>query len=716
MNRLHMNSALLQKNSISFALTATFTAEPIDQAFRFWLNVLGQSYGLSFAPYNQVFQQLLDPNSLFSLNTPTDNQGACNIILIRLEDWPLEALGKNAADFTEALTSFARQNRAPILVCFCHASPSNYVQKDVDDQYRLTEESISASLKDVSNIEVITRQDIFSLYPVENYYDPVTEKTGHIPYTAPYFTALASIIVRRYFAIVRPPYKVIVLDCDNTLWDGVCGEEGLNVRVTEAHIWLQRFMLAQRDQGMLLCLGSKNVESDVFMIFDEHPDMVLKRSDLVAWKINWEPKSQNILELAEELQLGVDSFIFVDDNPIEQAEVAAHIPQVQTLLVPKDNTIPRFLQHAWVFDKSVVTEEDKFRSQRYQENVQREHLKASTSSLRDFLINLNLEIAIAQPAPSDFPRLAQLTQRTNQFNATTIRRSEGELNELLASDTLQALKVHLKDRFGDYGIVGMALFQQKDGAVQLDTFILSCRALGRGVEHALVRHIALLAHEAGCTFVDIAFSTTPKNKPIASFLEDLQPETKTTTPSGTIYRYPVDALAQLDPLDAATPSRAVTKKKKSNGAVASVAHGIAPYQHIATSLHDVHHVNRLVHEARLDRPALQAEYTPPISRLEKEITTIWKDVLHIRDIGLDDGFKELGGSSLHLVQIHSKLHSTLRKELPLTTLFGLPTIRSLINHLEKTQFAHTDGSAIQQRAARQKAAMSRLKELRNNRK
>ena len=711
-----MNSALLQNQNIHFSIAATFTAEPIDHAFRFWLHVLGQPCTLSFAPYNQVFQQLLDPNSLFSLNSSGATEAACNIILIRLEDWPIDSLDKNAAAFVEAVISFAQRNSAPIIVCFCHASPSQYVQKEVDELYLKTEQSVCEFLQDVSNIEVITRQDIFSLYPVENYYDPVTEKTGHIPFTTPYFTALASIVVRKYSSLVRAPYKVIALDCDNTLWDGVCGEEGLDVKITEAHAWLQRFMLSQRDQGMLLCLCSKNVESDVFAIFDEHPDMILKRSDLVSWKINWEPKSQNILELAEELQLGVDSFIFVDDNPIEQAEVTAHIPQVQTLLVPKDDSIPRFLKHAWVFDKSLVTDEDRHRSQRYQENIQREHLKDSTTSLRDFLEQLDLQIHIEQPEPENFSRLSQLTQRTNQFNATTIRRTEGALKDLVSTNSLQALKVHLKDRFGDYGIVGMGLFLQNEEALQIDTFILSCRALGRGVEHAMMKHLATIARDRNCIYVDVAFASTPKNRPVESFLEHLLPHQKMDVNPGFVFRYLVEDLLNIDPLDAATPSLAVSKKSKPRSTENGAIEKPAPYQYIASSLYDVQYISRLVHEPRLGRPALQADYIPPVSRLEKEITTIWQDVLHIRDIGLDDGFKELGGSSLQLVQIHSKLHSTLRKELPLTTLFGLPTIRSLISHLEKTQFSHTDGSEIQQRAARQKAAMSRLKELRNNRK
>ena len=701
-----------QQKHVHIAIAGTFTAEPIEVALEFWLQKLGLPYSISFAPYNQVFQQLVDPGSLFSLNKDTESQHALNILLLRLEDWPIEDLEKNTTEFIKSTQSFASQRDHRTIICFCHSSPAVYIDPELDARIAQAEEHIQHALSDLNNVISISRQEINSLYPVTQYHDPITEKTGHIPYTSAYFTSLASMISRRYTALQRPPVKVIVLDCDNTLWAGVCGEDGpLGIDITQAHVFLQEFMIEQKKQGMLLCLCSKNVEADVFAVFDQNPNMVLKHEDIVASKINWEPKSQNLIELAESLQLGLDSFIFIDDNPIEHAEVAAGAPSVHRLQIPTDDSIPRFLEHSWLFDKLKITEEDKHRAQRYIENNRREEFKSSTNSLRDFLVNLDLNISITAPGPAHLPRLSQLTQRTNQFNTTTIRRSEPELATLLNDKTLEARIVHLSDRFGDYGLVGMTLFEMQEGILRVETLILSCRALGRGVEHALVKELALIATKHDCSHIDIAFSQTPKNKPVEAFLRHLTPDSDLEVQSGTIFRYATERLAALDPLDAATPSIAASKKVST----VSVNRPESPYQDIASSLFNVQSIQKKLQELRHDRPEITAPYVSPISQLELDITSVWEEVLLIEGIGLDDGFKELGGSSLQLVQIHSKLNSTLRKELPLTALFGLPTIRALIDHISKTQHLQAKNAEIQERAARQKDAMLRIKELRKTR-
>ena len=698
-----------QQKHVHIAIAATFTAEPIETALVFWLKTLGLPHSLSFAPYNQVFQQLVDPGSLFSLNKNTDSHGALNVLLMRLEDWPPGELDENTAEFISAIQAFAAHNNNSLIICFCHSSPSVYIDPHLDARIDQQERRIKTSLEGLSSVSVISRQDINDLYPVTQYHDPITEKTGHIHYTSAYFTSLASMISRRYAITLRPPLKVIALDCDNTLWAGVCGEDGpLGVDITPSHVALQQFMIAQKERGMLLCLCSKNVEEDVFAVFDQNPKMVLKREDVVAWKINWEPKSQNLIELAEELQLGLDSFIFIDDNPVEHAEVAASASVVHRLQIPTDDSIPRFLTHSWLFDKLDVTEEDKHRAQRYIENSRREQFKSSTTSLRDFLESLQLDIVIGAPEPAHVPRLAQLTQRTNQFNATTIRRTASELTSLLSSNTLQAKIVHLSDRFGEYGLVGMALYQIQEHVLQVETLILSCRALGRGVEHALIKELALIASQHKCAHVDIAFSHTPKNKPVEAFLVHLEPDSSEDVQSGIIYRYGTDRLTTLDPLDAATPSLAARKKITA----VSTNKPEAPYQEIASHLHSVQSIQNKIHEFRHDRPDITAPYAPPYSQLERDIISIWEEVLMMQGIGMDDGFRELGGSSLQLVQIHSRLHSTLRKELPLTALFGLPTIRSLIEHINKAQHNQTNSTEIQERAARQKDALLRIKELR----
>ncbi|MFM7794421.1 MAG: HAD-IIIC family phosphatase, partial [Microcystis panniformis] len=199
---------------------------------------------------------------------------------------------------------------------------------------------------------------------VENYYDPYGEELGNIPYTLAFFAALGTILARKILALTNSPYKVIVLDCDNTLWHGVCGEDGVKgVKIDAPFRALQEFIIAEQAAGKLICLCSKNQPEDVFAVFEQHPDMLLKVNHLVNWRINWQKKSQNLQSLAEELQLGLDSFIFIDDNPVECGEVRANCPEVLTLQLPEDcNHIPRFLEHIWAFDKLKTTQEDRQRT------------------------------------------------------------------------------------------------------------------------------------------------------------------------------------------------------------------------------------------------------------------------------------------------------------------------------------------------------------------
>ncbi len=264
-------------------------------------------------------------------------------------------------------------------------------------------------------------------------------------------------LARKIFALQSYPYKVIALDCDYTLWSGICGEDGVaGVKIDPPFRGLQEFIVAQQAAGKLICLCSKNQEEDVFAVFDQHQDMVLKRHHLVNWRINWESKSENLKALATELQLSLDSFIFIDDNPVECAEVRANCPEVLTLQLPEQpDRIPQFLEHYWAFDQLQATEEDQQRTNLYQQNVQRQRLQQDSFSFSDFLAQLNLEIEISPMQNEQLSRVAQLTQRTNQFNLTTIRRSEAEIQQLCNLERLECRVVKVKDRFGDYGLVGL---------------------------------------------------------------------------------------------------------------------------------------------------------------------------------------------------------------------------------------------------------------------
>jgi FkbH-like protein len=327
-------------------------------------------------------------------------------------------------------------------------------------------------------------------------------------------------IVRKFFAILVPSYKAIVLDCDQTLWRGVLGEDGAHaITIDPPYKYLQEYMVAQYEAGMLICLCSKNNENDVIEAFKQRADMPLRLDHIIAHRINWKSKSQNIISLAEELQLGLESFIFIDDNPIECAELRAYCPEVLTLQLPEEpEKIPVFLQHVWPFDHVKITSEDRQRSLLYKENISRTRFQEGFLSFTEFIKELSLKITISETQPAHIQRVAQLTQRTNQFNCTTKRRSEAEIEQLCLSADYSSFIVNMTDRFGDYGLVGVCIFKVADKDIIVDTFLLSCRALGRGVEHAMLSHLGQTALRMNRNNIIVPYYQTAKNKPAYDFL------------------------------------------------------------------------------------------------------------------------------------------------------------------------------------------------------
>jgi FkbH-like protein len=316
------------------------------------------------------------------------------------------------------------------------------------------EKLVASELTPLANVHVVRSPEILSIYPVEDYYDRAGDELGHIPYTPEFFAGLATAIIRRIHGLRMAPFKVLVLDCDNTLWRGICGEDGPEgVEIDPGRRALQQFALAQRESGMLLAICSKNNEEDVLETFRVHPEMLLRLEDFTANRITWEPKAGNLRALAAELEFGHDSFICVDDDPKECAEIEANCPGVLTLTLPPEDEIEHYLHHVWAFDRAKITREDRERAAQYAQRNERRRFEQQAPSLEDFLAGLQLEVRIAPLEPQQLARAAQLIQRTNQMNCTVVRRTEAELQGLLRSGVAECLVVDASDRFGAYGMV-----------------------------------------------------------------------------------------------------------------------------------------------------------------------------------------------------------------------------------------------------------------------
>lgn len=686
--------------SINLAIAATFTAEPLAETLTFWLTELEISGTLEFAPYNQVFQQLLSPSSLFS-----SNQQGVNIICLRVEDWcrfnqtddnaqDLAALFKrNAQDFVTALKAAVNRTSTPYILCLC--PPSSHLHTGVNplDLVRQTEAWITDSLKGIGGLHLIEFQDIRALYPVDNYYDPQRDQLGHIPFTPDFFTALGTAIARKIYAIKHPPHKVIVLDCDNTLWSGVVGEDGIQgIDLSPTWQAIQAFMVQQQQAGMLLCLCSKNNEPDVLQVFEQRQDMVLKLNHLVAWRINWLPKSENIQSLAAELNLGLDSFIFIDDNPVECAEVRANCPEVLTLQLPIESDVQQFLNHLWAFDHLHTTEEDTHRTVLYQQNLERQRFQQQTMTMESFLSGLEMTIAIEAMTAAQLSRVAQLTQRTNQFNFTTIRRTEAELQQLIQAGT-ECRTVTVRDRFGDYGLVGVMLFSHDSHAVNLDSFLLSCRVLGRGVEHQMVRYLGQYADEHGLSQVRLNYVPTPKNYPALRFLETIAKEQQQADGNGYSFPLPAQiAAAVIDVTDkgevtSSSPTDAVPAAKASARPAPTNAQ-ISTSQRLGRIAKELYSPQAILSAIQSQRQtlvrttALNKPWVAPQSATEKELGALWSELLGVQPIGLQDNYFDLGGTSIQAVELFAKIEQYFGKRLPLTDLLEAPTLQQLAQLLD----------------------------------
>ena len=458
------HSSLVQSNLSSafrFCIGATFTAEPLKPVTAFWGRQLNMEFDVRFAPYNQVEQTLLDAGGLFAANT-----GGINIIAIRLEDlgaFDISRIRSNVYHLLDVVPAAQVRLGSPLILCLC--PPSTAFHEDTARSAAALEIAgqIADRLASVSGVHFLDHRQIEELYPVENYEAPGGGRLGHIPYTETYYAALATALVRRAHAITRPPYKVIALDCDDTLWKGICGEDGpTGIVLDDPRRHLQQFMLKQRQAGMLLTMASKNNEPDVIEAFERNPDMPLQIGHFVARRINWESKADNLAALAKELNLGLDSFIFVDDNPKECAEVESGVPEVLSVPLPVAAEKTRdFLKHVWAFDHAAVTGEDRSRSASYAQSLQFGAEMRSTANLEQFIAGLGLSVRITPPTAARIPRVAQLTQRTNQFNFTGIRRSEADLQRLLDSGAGECFTVEVSDRFGDYGLVGAVIVSRE---------------------------------------------------------------------------------------------------------------------------------------------------------------------------------------------------------------------------------------------------------------
>ena len=613
-----------------------------------------------------------------------------------------EIVDQRCSELAAQIQTAATQQEAPMLVVNCPSPEVPGLSTAATDSH------LEEQLTGCPGVTFFSGSDIANRYSVAEVHDSAADSLGHVPYTADLFAALGTTITRLWHTTTSPPKKVIVLDCDNTLWQGVCGEVGpAALVIDEPRRRLQEFMVEQTRAGRLLCVCSKNELADVEAVFDGRTDMPLTREHIVGWKVNWTAKSQNIRELANELNLGLDSFVFVDDNPVEIAEVAANCPEVATIQIPENSAeIPALLEHVWEFDSASATDEDQQRTRMYQDQVARDRSRDQAPTLQDFIDSLELRIAIDPMDEADIRRVAQLTQRTNQFNVSTIRQTESEVQQISSSDA-DVWTVRVADRFGDYGLVGVVICRAKQPSqLSIDSFMLSCRVLGRGVEHEVLAHLGRVALERSLEELVIEYQPSERNQPAFDFLQSLDSVGATSEDhgDGTLFRIAATAAADVRYRPQSQPMANQTEPG------ATAARNVPSRQAFkASQWRTAADIRQAASETQVRaRPVSLHPLVPPTDDTESKIAQVWQEVLRVDPVGVTDSFKQLGGTSLIAVQLIARMQEQLGRELSIVSIYEYPTIRQFAAHLTGESSSHQESSdAAKERAQRRREARGR---------
>lgn len=342
-----------------------------------------------------------------------------------------------------------------------------------------------------------------------------------------FLPTVADELARQIRAVRGQTKKCLVLDLDNTLWGGVVGEEGpAGVRIGpgdaegEAFLDFHRRLLALRAQGVILAVCSKNNPEDVAEVFATRPEIPLRPEHFAASSICWDPKHEGLRKIARALNIGTDSLVFLDDNPAEVELIRQLLPEVEAVRMPIDPAeYPGVLDKLSFFERAAVLEEDLKKSEQYDQNRQRDELLATTGDLGSFLESLGTELEIRQAGSEDLPRVTQLFAKTNQFNVTTIRYTPGDVERFAASPGHELWLARARDRFGDLGTIAVMLLERDGEGLAIDSFLMSCRAMGRGIETALTNHLKERLLATGGSELRARYLPTAKNRPVETFYD-----------------------------------------------------------------------------------------------------------------------------------------------------------------------------------------------------
>lgn len=519
------------------AIVRSFTVEPVVPMLRAAAGVSGIDLSVHVGEFNAYAQELLDPQSELYAFEPDVVFLAVQTREVVPELWS-ELADLSAAQIEDSVervvTSFgsyidAFRGRAPADLVI-HGlelplrAPSGLLGDQVDSPIARINTRLRQIASERPGVWFLDYDALVARHGRIAWHDERRWLTMRMPLAPNSVGALADEWLRFLHPLTGRVCKALVCDLDNTLWGGVIGEDGidgigLGVEYPgAAYMRLQRVILDLHQRGIIIAICSKNNLADAQEVLEKHPDMLLRPKHFAALRINWNDKAQNLREIAAELNIGTDALAFIDDNPAECEFVRSQLPEVTVIEMSGDPMgFADRISECPSFERLTLSAEDRERGKMYAEQRERLELQHATASLDDFLHSLEMKAAFSVVTPATLVRAAQLTRKTNQFNLTTRRYSDHEMEALAADPAWIVYTVQVTDRFGDNGIVGVMIAHDSGSTWEIDTFLMSCRTIGRTVETAMLSMLAERAAASGARKLNGWFRPTRKNAPAADF-------------------------------------------------------------------------------------------------------------------------------------------------------------------------------------------------------
>jgi len=528
---------LRKLSSLKIAILRSYTVEPLEPLLKLRLILEGFNPKFLYGGYSQFAQEAFD-NSSFLYSYKPD----IILFLARLED----LLPNFFSDFdsmsffewkqaikslVKQLGTYARNIRRKLKsqIIFQNMSFGSlpywgvFDAQQIENQVSLVHNLNQLLIKEMNHIPDAFIWDFNHFLLRKGFdfvYDPKMWYLSKNPFRHSAYPEIIADLCKYIISAIGKVKKCIVLDLDNTLWGGIIGEDGMaGIALGQdypgiCYVDFQRKLLNLFHRGILLAINSKNNEEDAFEVIDNHPDMVLRRKHFASYQINWNDKATNLMAIAKVLNIGIDSFIFIDDNPVECEFIRQQFLECTVVRLPdKPYLIPIVASYLPGIENIRLTAEDQKKGEFYQAQLERKKFENLSGDIGEFLESLEMEMEIKPACDFTIPRISQLTQKTNQLNMTTRRYSEADIIEFASSSDCDVFSVSSRDRFGENGIVGVIILKFVRQTCYIDTFLLSCRVIGRTIEQSMVAFIVEFAKARGIYELIGEFIPTKKNKP-----------------------------------------------------------------------------------------------------------------------------------------------------------------------------------------------------------